>query len=325
MSKLLLGLLVSILLCQFPYPAYGDVQAIALHPTDPDILYLGSRSGLSRTSLGGEGSTGQGLDTYSPRAIVVSDSNHDLVYAGTYEMGVFRSDDGAKSWEAANAGITDLRIRAMVIDPQDDQTVYAGTDGTGVFKTTNGGRLWKAVNRGLIDKVIRSLVIDPDNPNLLYAGTWHGVYKTTDAGENWQADPEGLYDVDVCALALDPTNSKILYAGTQPRGVFRSTNGGKTWIPGANPLTEKIDALTIDPANPGHIYVGTRAGVFVSKDQGDTFESAGLRWSNRTWCLVFDPKTNPPTLYYGGISFAGVFKTTNGGKWWDMIKLPRSR
>ena len=322
MSKLLL--LVCILLCQFPYPGNGDVQAIALHPTDPDILYLGSDRGLSRTSLGGAGSTSQGLDTYSPRAIVVSDSNHELVYAGTYEMGVFRSDDGAMSWEAVNEGLADLRIRTMVIHPRNDRIVFAGTDGTGVFKTLNGGRSWREINRGLIDKVIRSLVIDPDHPGTLYAGTWHGLYKSTDGGENWHADPEGLYDVDVRALALDPANPKILYAGTQPRGVFRSKDGGETWIPGANPLMEEIDALAIDPANPSHIYVGTRAGVFVSKDQGDTFETAGLRWSNRTWCLVFDAKTNPPTLYYGGISFSGALKTTNGGKWWEMLRPPRS-
>jgi photosystem II stability/assembly factor-like uncharacterized protein len=325
MLKHLSLLVVCVLLCFFSSSSNGDVQTIALHPTDPDILYLGSDRGLSRTSLRGSGRSSQALATYSPRSIVVSQSNHDLLYTGTFEMGVFRSNDGAETWEAVNDGLYDLRIRSLVIHPHDDRIVFAGTEGTGVFKTLDSGQSWREINHGLIDKVVRTLVIDPGNPNVLYAGTWHGVYKTNDGGENWHADPEGLYDVDVRALALDPTNPRILYAGTQPRGMFRSPDGGETWIPGANPLTEKIEALAIDPANPSHIYVGTRAGVFVSKDQGDTFESAGLRWSNRTWCLVFDPKTNPPTLYYGGISFAGAFKTTNGGKWWEMIKQPRSR
>ena len=160
----------------------------------------------------------------------------------------------------------------------------------------------------------------PSNLSVRATTTWHEVYKTTDGARNWQADPEGLYDVDVRALAMDPTNPKILYAGTQPRGVYRSLDGGETWVAGARPLMEIIDAIAIDPANPNHVYVGTRAGIFVSRDNGDTFESAGLRWSDRTWCLVFDPKTNPTTLYYGGISSAGVLKTTNGGKWWEKAR-----
>ena len=74
--------------------------------------------------------------------------------------------------------------------------------------------------------------------------------------------------------------------------------------------------MAIDPANPSHVYVGTKAGVYISKDRGDHFTSAGLRWSNHAWCLVFDPKTSPPTLYYGGVG--GVLKTINEGHWWEV-------
>lgn len=79
---------------------------------------------------------------------------------------------------------------------------------------------------------------------------------------------------------------------------------------------ENIASMAINPANPSHVYVGTLAGVFVSTDSGDSFETAGLRWSNNAWTLVFDPKTNPPTLYYGGVG--GVLKTTNKGVQWNV-------
>ena len=302
---------------QMGSPGHGETQAIALHPTNPDIIYAGAAKGLCKTIMGGKDNwPTYGLDSYSPRAIVISNSNPDLLYAGTYEVGVFKSEDAALDWEAVNNGITDLRIRTMVIHPDDDQIVYAGTEGTGVFKTVNGGESWKEMNHGLIDKVVRSLVIDPLNPDTLYAGTWHGVYKTTDGAETWFADPQGLYDVDVRILALDPTNPSVIYAGTQPRGVFRSEDSGKTWVKGAHPLTEFIESMAIDPANPSHVYVGTKAGVFVSLDKADTFTSAGLRWSNHAWTLVFDPKTDPPTLYYGGVG--GVLKTTTRGFQWEV-------
>ena len=93
-------------------------------------------------------------------------------------------------------------------------------------------------------------------------------------------------------------------------------DGGNTWTSGTEPLTEYIESIAIDPANPSHVYVGTKAGVFLSTDRGDHFSSAGLRWSNHAWCLVFDAKTAPPTLYYGGVG--GVLKTTNQGKWWEV-------
>jgi len=81
-------------------------------------------------------------------------------------------------------------------------------------------------------------------------------------------------------------------------------------------LTEHIESIAVDPHNPTHVYVGTRAGVFISTDRGDTFKSAGMRWSNHVWTLVFDGKTNPSTLYYGGVG--GIFKTINRGLWWEL-------
>jgi photosystem II stability/assembly factor-like uncharacterized protein len=305
------------LLAQMGSPGHGETQAIALHPTDPMILYAGAAKGLCKTTRGGKDNwPTYGLATLSPRAIVVSQSHPDLLFAGTHEMGVYRSEDAARSWEPVNEGISYLNIRAMVIHPTNDQIVYAGTDGGGIFKTENGGVSWREINRGLIDKVVRALVLDPKRPGTLYAGTWHGVYKTTDGGENWSADPNGLYDVDVRTLALDPTNSNIIYAGTQPRGVFSSEDGGMSWMAGSKPLMEHIESMAIDPATPNHVYVGTRAGVFISIDKADTFSSAGLRWSNMAWDLVFDAKTDPPTLYYGGVG--GVLKTTTRGFQWEV-------
>jgi photosystem II stability/assembly factor-like uncharacterized protein len=316
-TLILISLLSQILSAQMGSPGHGETQAIALHPTNPDILYAGAAKGFCKTLEGGKDNWPvYGLDTLSPRVIAVSQSNPDIIYAGTYEMGVHKSENGASSWKAINNGISDLRIRALVLHPQDDQVVFAGTEGYGIFKTTDGGDSWKEVNSGLIDKVIRSLVIDPTNPDTLYAGTWHGVYTTKNGARSWSADPDGLFDIDVRVLALDPTDSHTIYAGTQPRGIFRSEDGGKTWVAGAQQLPEHIESMAIDPVNPRHVYVGTKAGVFLSKDRGDHFKSAGLRWSNHAWTLAFDPKTSPPTLYYGGVG--GVLKTINEGLWWEV-------
>lgn len=300
---------------QMGSPGGGETQAIALHPTEANIIYAGAAKGLCKTTSGGQDNwPSTGLDSLSPRVLAINPEAPDTVYAGTYEMGVYKTANAAATWEPASQGLSDPRIRALVLDPDEPDTLWAGTDGGGIFMTADGARTWTEKNRGLLDKVIRSLVLSADGT--LFAGTWHGVYRSSDRGLTWTADPAGLYDVDVKALALDPTDSNTIYAATDPRGVFRSDDAGLSWTKSREPLTERILALAVDPQTPDHVYVGTKAGVFRSTDRAESWEPAGLHWSSRTWTLVFDPRTDPPTLYYGGEG--GVLKTQNGGKWWDV-------
>lgn len=308
---------------QMGSPGHGETQAIALHPDNPLIMFAGAAKGFCVTRSGGKDNwPSSGLETFSPREIAVSRSNPSLIYTGTYEMGMYRTRDMGKSWEAINTGLINLKIRALALHPDNDSILWAGTDGDGIFKSVDGGNHWKAVNVGLFDKVIRCLVIHPDDPMKLYAGTWNGFYKSIDGGNSWTMDPQGLYDVDVTALAIDPVNPDNLYAATVPRGIYRSEDGGRSWKPGKVPLMEIITCLAIDPNSRTDLYAGTRAGVFVSTDSGISFTSAGLRWSNMTWDLVFDGRTSPSTLYYAGVG--GVLKTSNRGLWWEVTGPKRN-
>lgn len=292
---------------QMGSPGGGETQAIALDPRDPNVIYAGAAKGLCKTAKGGRDNwPSMGLESLSPRAIALDPANPDIVFAGTHEMGVYVSLNGGETWEPRNNGLTYLDIRALVFD---GTALLAGTDGGGVFRTTSRGDSWQQINRGLIDKTVRTLLVDGGT---IYAGTWHGVYWSRDHGEHWETNPAGLYDVDVTALAA---YKGTLYAATNPRGVWRSTDGGVTWTPGEKPLTEHLMSMAIDPSN-GDVYVGTRAGVWRSADGARSFTRAGLAWSNSAWTLVFDARTTPPTLYYGGVG--GVLKTSNGGKWWDV-------
>jgi len=142
---------------QMGSPGDGETQAVALHPFDSNIIYAGAAKGLCKTTNGGLDNWPEyGLTTLSPRALAVSSAQPDRVYAGTHKMGVFLTEDAAKTWRPINSGLSDLRIRAMVIHPNDDQIVYVGTEGTGVFKTTDGGHSWVQMNRHLLDKRIQN-------------------------------------------------------------------------------------------------------------------------------------------------------------------------
>jgi len=106
--------------------------------------------------------------------------------------------------------------------------VYAGAT-NGLFKTTDAAAAWKRIESGLTDHYISVLLIDPTNPSILYAGTRKGVHKTTDGGETCRLSNEGLTTLNIRTMALSPLNPLIVYAGTNESGLFRSTDGAKTW------------------------------------------------------------------------------------------------
>ncbi|MCP5119276.1 MAG: hypothetical protein GY953_51395, partial [bacterium] len=96
--------LPTILPAQMGSPGGGETQAIALHPTDANIIYAGAAKGLCRTTKAGKDNwPSSGLETYSPRAIVINPAAPNTVYAGTYEMGIYKTTNAAASWKAVNA------------------------------------------------------------------------------------------------------------------------------------------------------------------------------------------------------------------------------
>ena len=200
--------------------------------------------------------------------------------------------------------------------------------------TLGSGRWTQPIPGG---QSVRLLVIDPTNSSTLYAGTDGGVMKSTDRGASWQPIVNGLTSLSVFALAIDPADSSTLYAGTFRGGAFRSTDSGANWVEINNGLTSRsVFALAIDPTNPSIVYAGSGGGVFKSTDGGDTWAAIHdgftiqIGWEpapppqepiyeiQYSRSLAINP-TNPSTLYAGTVKGA-VFRSTDGGANWVLIK-----
>ncbi len=137
------------------------------------------------------------------------------------------------------------RVSAVVGIPGDAAVYYMGTPGGGVWKTTDAGRVWKPIFDDQHVASIGAVAIAPSNPNIVYVGTGeqtdgNGMYKSTDAGATWTHI--GLLDVRyINSIIVDPHDPNILVVGalghpilglaaSSPwRGIFKSTDGGKTW------------------------------------------------------------------------------------------------
>jgi len=248
----------------------GRVSAIAGVPGDNNTWYFGSASGGIFKSTNNGATNVPIFDETGVQAIgalAVSQSNHDIVWAGTGEAwvirdadiagdGVYKSADAGKTWK--NMGLKEVgRIGKVIIHPTNPDIVYVCAIGRvtgpqqerGVFRTSDGGNSWRRV-LFVDDKTgCSGLSMDKQDPRVLYAGTWEvkmatwamysggpgsGVWKTNDAGETWTRLANGLPNAGVgkVDVAVAPSNGKRVYALMQTAdqgSVWRSDDAGVTW------------------------------------------------------------------------------------------------
>jgi photosystem II stability/assembly factor-like uncharacterized protein len=317
--------------------------------------------------------------------IAVAPSNPDIVWVGTGEanlfrasmagVGVYKSNDGARTF--THAGLTDTQtIARIVVHPSNPDVVYVAASGhewtdnemRGVFKTVDGARTWQKVfyrspRTGAVD-----LVMDPADPNTLYAAMWQrvrrkwsdprtepgysegGIWKTTDAGKTWTEANDGLPAPQFrgrIGIDVARSNANVVYAfvdnyepGRPPRDgerdaytrpifeariksaeVYRSDNKGATW----RRVTENNDFMTghsgtygwvfgqirVDPTDENSIYT-LGLGLNVSRDAGKSFTTLrGMHADHHG--LWIDP-ANPAVLY--NANDGGFYRSTDAGKTW---------
>jgi photosystem II stability/assembly factor-like uncharacterized protein len=198
--------------------------------------------------------------------------------------GLFRSQDGGKTWLSAYETLgleIPLATMTVVLSPgfPSDAAVYAGVQG-GILRSFDGGTHWHIATLPSPPPIVSAMVISPNyvHDGTLLAGTLEdGVFRSADRGSNWAAWNFGLLDLSVLCLAISEgfAQDETLFAGTET-GVFRSTNGGRAWRETAFP-TEfgPVLSLALSPgyAEDGTLFAGTEAnGLFRSPDRGSSWE-----------------------------------------------------
>ena len=175
------------------------VVTLAIDPFRPDIMYAGTSGGVYKSSDRARTWTKvhQGMISSdvlsSGRALMVNTvlfdpQRPDTVYAATLN-GLYKTEDGARSWTRTGQDLPDQMISALALDPSWPGTLYvAGRQG--VFKSIDGGRTWQGKNAGLASLNVRSLALSPEDPKTIYLGTnGSGLYRSRDGGETWETLP----------------------------------------------------------------------------------------------------------------------------------------
>jgi photosystem II stability/assembly factor-like uncharacterized protein len=301
----------------------GRCVAVAGHPTEHGTFYFGGcAGGVWKTTNAGSHwlNVSDGFfTTAAVGAIAVSDSDPNVIYAGTGEAcirsnvshgdGVYRSDDAGRSWR--NVGLAPTRhISRVVIHPTNPDVVYVAALGhawgpnseRGVYRSKDGGSTWEPVLHKSPNAGAADLCMDIRNPRVLYAALWHGR-RYPHAAES----------------------------GGKDSGLWRSTDGGDTWAD----LTRHKGlpsgligrcGIAASPAQPGRVWALVEAedgAMFRSDDYGDTWEklSADPDLRRRPWYYMHayaDPQ-DANTVWVLNLN---CWRSVDGGKTFESIPTP---
>jgi photosystem II stability/assembly factor-like uncharacterized protein len=290
----------------------GENEALTADPRHPGTLYAGTVVGVYKTVDGGRSWRPSYVARRFPRdrgkgwviALAVDPANTNIVYAGSDR--VSKSSDGGNSWKTVFPPHPTQHPRdtvsALAIAPTRPEATYAITADvsngrTSIYKSTDAGTTWHATTsvRGIDGDFKTALAVDPRHPTTVYAAIGANVLKTTNAGKTWQPIADGLPVVaglsrggcrcrgSVTTLAVDPRRTGTVYAALWQGSIYKTTNGGQTWIRiyGRPALSWLYRAtVAVDPARPATIYAAGRnetdgrPQILRSTNSGHTWTTA---------------------------------------------------
>ena len=297
----------------------GSIGAIAIAPSNPDIVYVGSGEGLQRPDL----STGDGI---------------------------YRSADGGATW--THLGLRDgQQIPQILIDPRNPDRLFVAVLGhpygpnpeRGIFRSTDGGRsfervLYKDENTGGVD-----LAFDPANPDIVYAVLWEsrqapwengvfsgpgsGLYKSVDGGATWRPLGTGLPSFEQDGLGrigitVAPSLGSRLFATVETRTggfLYRSDDAGESWRrinddPRIAGRPSDFAEVKVDPTDPDVVYTASVV-TWKSVDGGKSFTALRGAPGGDDYHRIWISPTDPKTLLIA--SDQGAIITVNGGETWS--------
>jgi photosystem II stability/assembly factor-like uncharacterized protein len=297
-----------------------SIGAVAVAPSDPNILYVGSGEGLQRPDL----SVGDGI---------------------------YKSTDAGRTW--THLGLREARqIGSLIVDPKDPNRVFAAAlghpygpnDERGVFRSTDGGRTWLKVlykdeNTGAID-----LAFDPANAQIVYAVLWaarqgpweynnaytgptSGLFKSTDGGNTWQPLTRGLptasQGLSRIGIGIAPSDPRRIYAwvtaSREFAGIYRSDDSGASWMrvndePRVWGRGDDFANVRVDPKNPDIVYAANTS-TYRSTDGGRTFTAIKGAPGGDDYHTIWINPLNPDIILIAADQGATI--TVNGGQTWS--------
>jgi photosystem II stability/assembly factor-like uncharacterized protein len=296
----------------------GSIGALAIAPSDPEIVYVGSGEGLQRPDL----STGDGI---------------------------YKSVDAGETW--THLGLRDgQQIASIIIDPKNPDRLFVAVLGhpygpneeRGVYRSTDGGQTFQKVLYKDADTGAVALSFDPTNPQIVYASLWasrqgpwengawqgpgSGLFKSTDGGNTWRQLTKGLPTFEQglgrIGFAIAPSDPNRIYANVdspQLGGVYRSDDAGESWQRVNSEARvwgrgSDFAEVKVDPRNKDIVY-SANTSTYRSNDAGKNYRAIKGAPGGDDYHTIWINPENPQVILLA--SDQGAVITVNGGQTWS--------
>ncbi len=292
------------------------VQAVTVHPTRPDVLYLGTHDGPYRSVDGGarweRGEFPRDVQVWS---VMVHPRDPRVVYAGTSPVGVWRSDDAGETWRRLpNAAPRErltmsfpCRVMRLAAEPDRPEALYAALEVAGVMRSLDGGEHWEDGAEALVTLAERphlrsrlqsdseaegmldahALCVSAAAPGRVFLAVRMGLFQSDARGMGWRDLEVGRFSPLTYArdVRVSPHDPRVLFACLSPASrsedgaLWRSADLGVTWTRFDHGVRARATMMAVapHPANPDEVWCVSRCGqVFGTRDGGRTWRESRL-------------------------------------------------
>ncbi len=305
------------------------IRAIAIAPSDPQVLAIGISEGVLLTTDGGnqwERISRGYRSLYNAESMAFDPRDSNTLYVGTWHLG-FKTTNLGKKWDAIHEGmVTDSDMFSLLVNPQNPENLYASAC-TGIYRSDNGGTNWTKLKSGLPKDAnrTRTLLMDPLDPSIVYAGTTVGLFVSRDGGANWKVLVPGVV---VNTIAVQPIENGVILAGTDDAGVLRSSDGGQSFeTVNAGFIYRQVTDLAVASDGSGRVYAAVASdrsygGFFFSGDRGRSWESYNEGLNEEVDSITSILAAGSNRLVLLGTA-EGVYLGIPGEKPWTRVGLTR--
>ncbi|MEW6737905.1 MAG: hypothetical protein AB1489_41895 [Acidobacteriota bacterium] len=319
------------------------VNTIAIHPSQPDRVYIGIKSGGVLVSDDGGArfqAVNNGFVNRQISTLLADRKVKGRIYAGVlfngHDSGLYISNDNGLSWRAATRGLEGQDVYVIYQSAAQERIIFAGTN-AGLYRSTDQGESWIQIkSTGVakpvsVKKGVRRSKALPINLNSrvtdiaplhnkqggLLVASWSGLFRVEENGSGLEHLNIGNYQGRVLAVSTHPQKSELIYAGTTT-GLQLSLDSGKTWqlitVTSEEETTPVVQAIGVSPRDANLLLVGTQRACYLSTDGGKNWQRRGRGIPYGEVLAVRFSNTNPDLLAVGNYKTGGVFLSTNGGE-----------